>query len=101
MVKQIVWTTRAREDRKRIFEYWNSHNKSTIYSTKLNVLIKQSLNLTCKYPQLGKKTVFDQVRLQIIRNYLLFYKITDRDIVILSIWDGNQDITNFKLKTHQ
>lgn len=101
MVKQIVWTARAREDRKRIFGYWNSHNKSTIYSTKLNILIKQSLNLTCKYPQIGKKTVFDQVRLQIIRNYLLFYKITDRHIVILSIWDGNQDLTNLILKTDQ
>jgi len=97
MVKQIVWTIRARGDRKKIFEYWNSHNKSTVYSTKLNILIKQSLNLIGKYPQIGKKTNFDQVRLRIIRNYFLFYKVTDRHIVVLSVWDCNQDITDLKL----
>ena len=97
MDKQIIWTQRARDDRKRIFEYWNSHNKSTIYSTKLNTLIKQSLKLTPKYPKIGRKTSFEQVRLRIIKNYLLFYKTTDNHLIVLSIWDCKQDQTNLKL----
>lgn len=100
MDKQIIWTQRARDDRKKIFEFWNYHNKSTVYSTKLNTLIKQTLKLTCKYPQIGKKTSFDQVRLQIIRNYFLFYKINDKHLVVLSIWDCNQDINNMKTDTN-
>jgi len=92
MDKQIIWTQRARDDRKRIFEFWNSHNKSTAYSIKLNTLFKQTLKLTCQYPQIGKKTSFDQVRLQIIKNYFVFYKINDKHLVLLSIWDCTQDI---------
>jgi addiction module RelE/StbE family toxin len=97
MANQIIWTIRAQDDRKKIFEYWNAHNKSTAYSTKLNTLIKQSLKLICKYPHIGKTTNFAQVRFRIIRNYFIFYKITDKYLVVLSIWDCNQDITKLKL----
>lgn len=71
MVKKIVWTRQAQDNRQRIFDYWTSHNKSTAYSSKLNILIKRSLAMVSKYLQIGRTTSFGEVRLIIIRNYLL------------------------------
>ena|ERR1035437_4889816 len=97
MAGKVNWTLRAQNDRKRIFEYWNERNKSSAYSNTLNSLIKQTLNLLGKYPHLGKSTDIDQVRLKIIKNYLIVYKLTQTHLIVLTLWDCNQDITNLKL----
>ena len=38
MVRRLIWSVEARNSRKSIFEYWNNHNKSKVYSNKLNLL---------------------------------------------------------------
>ena len=96
MVK-IVWSIRAMNDRKKIFEFWNDRNKSTIYSNKLNAIFKQTLILICNYPQLGKKTNIEHIRLKIVKNYFIFYKKTETHLIVLAIWDCNQDINNLHL----
>jgi len=97
MAEKIIWTLRAQNDRKRIFEYWNERNKSSAYSNKLNSLIKQTLKLLSRNPHLGKSTDIDQVCLKIIKNYFIVYKITQTHLIVLTLWDCNQDITNLKL----
>lgn len=97
MVKKVVWTRQAQDERQKIFDYWTSHNMSTVYSIKLNALIKKHLSLACKYPQIGRTTSFAEVRLIIIKNYLLFYKNTQNHLVVITIWDSNQDQANLKL----
>ena len=97
MVKKVVWTREAQDERQRMFDYWTSHNKSTFYSIKLNDLIKKHLKLACKYPQIGRATSFANVRMLIIKNYLLFYKIAEFQLVVITIWDSNQDQANLKL----
>lgn len=87
MAKQIIWSLRAQNDRKEIFEYWNNCNNSTSYSKKLNRLIKDSLRLTSKYPPLGKKTDKENVRIKILKDYLIIYEITPKQIIVLTIWD--------------
>lgn len=94
---KIVWSLRAFDDRKRIFEYWNNHNKSTAYSNKLNAKFKHIVNLISDYPHLGKKTNFDQVRLKIVKDYFIFYKKTEPHLIVLTIWDCNKDIKNVQL----
>jgi plasmid stabilization system protein ParE len=96
MVK-IVWSRRALEDRKRIFSYWNERNKSPLFSNKLNLLFKQTLSLVSKYPYLGKQTDFGQVRVKFVRNYCIFYILTNEHLVVLSIWDSYQNPKNIKL----
>ena len=53
---KILWTTTAIQQRNFIFEYWNNRNKSTVFSKKLNIKIKEKVNLLKTNPQLGKKT---------------------------------------------
>lgn len=45
MVKQVVWSVQAQNDRKQILEYWRLRNKSNTYSKKLNQLFKDSIKL--------------------------------------------------------
>ena len=94
---KIVWSLRAMNDRKKIFEYWNDRNKSTTYSNKLNTIFKQTLILINDYPLLGKRTNFEHIRLKIVKNYFIFYKKTETHLIVLPIWDCNQDIKNLHL----
>jgi toxin YoeB len=91
MARQIVWTFQAQDDRKEIFKYWNSRNKSTLYSKKLNRLFKDSLEMVRKKPLIGKRTSKPNVRAKIIRDYMIFYEITPQSIVVLTIWDSRQN----------
>jgi len=63
MARQIIWTQKAQNDRLEIFLFWNSRNKSVIYSKKLNELFKESLLLICKYPLIGMLTNKENVRI--------------------------------------
>ena len=96
MVRTIIWTERAHQDRIKIFTYWNERNLSNIYSRKLQKLIKESLVLICKHTLVGKLTDKDNVRTKVLKDYLIIYEITLNEIVILSIWDcrkNPQDLT--------
>lgn len=91
MVKQIIWSTRAQNDRKEIFKYWNTRNKSNTYSKKLNELFKEAVRLIFEYPEIGKPTNDKNARIKIVREYLIIYEIDDKDrLLILTIWDSRQ-----------
>ncbi len=91
MVRQIIWTERAQKERKEIFTFWNAHNKSSFYSRKLNELITKSLKLISSHPFIGKPTNKENVRVKILKAYLIIYEITPKEIIVLSIWDSRQN----------
>jgi toxin YoeB len=98
MARQIIWTVTAQKERRDILEYWVIHNKSKEYSRKLNKLIISSLRDVSKNPLIGRKTDLPNVRVKIIREYLIFYEIFPRSIYILSIWDGRRDNSSRSIK---
>jgi len=98
MAKKIIWTVRAQNDRFKIFEYWNNRNKSNSYSRRLNALFKESVKIISRYPLLGKPTSEENVRIKIVRDYLLFYEIREDIIIILMIWDSRQNPKNIKFR---
>jgi toxin YoeB len=91
MVRPIIWTTRAQNERIRAFTFWNNHNKSTLYSKKLHGLINEALRLISKYPFIGKPTNKENVRVKIVKDYLIIYEITSNEIIVLSLWDCRQN----------
>ncbi|MCX6236628.1 MAG: type II toxin-antitoxin system RelE/ParE family toxin [Bacteroidia bacterium] len=91
MVRQVIWTERAQKDRIAIFTYWNNRNESFIYSKKLNELIKESLKLISKHPLIGQLTHKENVRVKILRDYLIIYEVTVGEIIVLSLWDCRQN----------
>jgi len=65
---------------------------------KLNDLIKKSVQLAAKYPETGRKTAIDNVRVKIIRDYLLFYEANETTLVILALWDSRRNERELKIK---
>ena len=50
MVKKIIWTNEALENKLDIFNYWNNRNKSNIYCNKLDKLFRDSMKGIAKFP---------------------------------------------------
>ena len=90
MAKQVVWSLRAQGDRKNILDYWIQRNKSKPYSKKLNALINVSTQLISAFPKLGRETDIKNVRVKVIKDYLLIYEETKERIEVLTIWDNRQ-----------
>lgn len=89
--RKIVWTQKANIERKDILEYWISKNKSKTYSIKLNKLFIESVKLISEYPNIGRQTSDVNSRISIVRDYLIFYEINEKEIVVHSVWDGRRD----------
>ena len=89
--KKVIWSLKAQQDRLDILEYWINRNKSTTYSTKLNKLFKEAEQLIAIHPDIGKQSDIHNIRIKIIRSYLMIYKITGEQIQILTLRDGRDD----------
>ena len=91
MVRQLIWGRLAQKERLQILHYWDNRNKSRAFSKKLNRLLKHDLNLVCNFPFIGKPTNKPNIRIKIIREYLIVYEIHTEKIVILRVWDTRRN----------
>ncbi|NGM63597.1 type II toxin-antitoxin system RelE/ParE family toxin [Sphingobacterium sp. SGG-5] len=96
--RKIVWTEKANLERKEILEYWINRNKSKSFSVKLNRLIISDLKLLSLSPFIGRKTKIENVRVKIVRDYLIFYEILKEEILVLTVWDGRRDSKTLTIK---
>jgi len=96
MVKQVIWTKLAHENRKAIIDYWTDRNKSNTYSKRLNKLFESTIELISKYPKIGRKAEIEDIRIKVVKDYLVTYREKETSIEILTIWDQRQDPDNFK-----
>jgi toxin YoeB len=96
--KQIRWTSRAINDKFDILEYWINRNKSTTFSEKPDELFEKAFNQLPKFPQQGKKTGYRNIRIKIVRSYLIYYLIEDQFITVVRIWEAKRDPKKFKLR---
>ena len=78
--RKVTWTKKANTERKEILEYWIDRNKSKTFCIRLNLLIIENLRLILSKPAIGKKTELENVRIRIIRDYLLIYEIKEDEI---------------------
>ncbi|WP_304344664.1 type II toxin-antitoxin system RelE/ParE family toxin [Chryseobacterium koreense] len=96
--RKINWTEKANFERKEILAYWIGRNKSKNYSIKLNKLLIDTLSQVAENHTIGRKTEFENVRVRIVRDYLLFYEYDTKQIKVLTIWDGNREGTTLEIK---
>ena len=96
--REIIWSIRAKNDRIKILEFWIDHNKSVLYSRKLNNLFKEAAKFISEYPTVGKLTDDRNVRIKIVRDYLMFYEIHKSAVVILTIFDSRRNPEKLKLE---
>ena len=72
--RKIIWTQKANIERRDILEYSIDRNKSKKFSIKLNKLIVGTIKQIAENPGIGRKTNLENIRVKIIRDYLLFYE---------------------------
>jgi toxin YoeB len=91
MVKRVIWSKQAVEDKIQILTYWNKRNQSKLYSKKLNQLFNECIKLIQDFPEIGTKTDLGNIRKMPIEHFSIFYENLEHTIAILAIWDGRQD----------
>jgi len=87
----VFWTETAIAQRNHIFEYWNNRNGSKTFSKNLLSIINTNINLIKRFPELGKKTDFDEHRVLTLDDFSLFYKFDSERIIITAFWDNRQN----------
>ena len=97
MAKKIIWSLRAQNDRKEILHYWRIHNQSDTYSKKLNLFFRKAIALIANHPEIGRKTDLENVRVKLVRDYLVFYEETESQILILTVWDNRRNPENLRI----
>jgi toxin YoeB len=91
MAKQIIWSAIAKASKKEILLYWKHRNSSNRFSKHLNQLFENAIVIISEFPSAGKPTRKKDVRIKIVKEYLIFYKVYDDHISILLIWDGRRN----------
>lgn len=98
MAKQIIWSKKAQSDRKDILEFWIKNNGNKKYSRELNVLFKETVRIISIFPKIGKPTSDKNVRVKVIKEYLLFYEINGSKLFVLTVWDTRRDSEKLVVK---
>lgn len=97
MDRAIIWTAPAKNDIQQITTYWNNRIKSNAYSLKLRKIIKEKLTFINRFPFIGIQTDYPNARCFIIRDYKLFYAVTEEAIIVLRFWDTRQNPDKLKV----
>ena len=91
MTKPLVWSVVAKRNIKRIKQFYDERNQSSDYSKKLLRVFKDSAELIERQPLIGKNTDVDGVKAFIILDYIIFYELLEKHILILMVWDCRMD----------
>ncbi|MCY7361862.1 MAG: type II toxin-antitoxin system RelE/ParE family toxin [Ignavibacteria bacterium] len=101
MDKRIVWSIRAKEDRREILEYWIKANGNSRYSLKLRKEFNQLIRFLKDFPNLGKRVYNYDARCLVKGDYKIFYDLNEDynnlEIIVLHIWDSRRNPENFNL----
>ena len=91
MAKRIIWSKRAKQDKKSILSYWMIRNKSNVYPKKLNKLFKSAILWLSKNPYGRRETDYQGIYVKIVRDYKILFEEDEDAIYILTIWDTRQN----------
>ncbi len=97
MAKEIIWSLRAKEDRRKILEYWHERNKSKVYSRKLFKIFQAAVKQIAENPELGRSTTLKRLRSYVVKDYLIFYEDFPDEVVVLVIWDSRRNPADLEL----
>ncbi len=96
MAKRIIWSKRAKEDKRSILNYWLKRNTSNVYPKRLNTLLKIAIKTISESTIPRKKTDYGDAYVKIVKDYFIIYDEDPTTIFILNIWDSRQDPEKLK-----
>ncbi|MBW8241396.1 type II toxin-antitoxin system RelE/ParE family toxin [Muricauda oceani] len=88
--RNVIWTRTADIQFVGILEYWVKRNKSNTYSKKLVKLVSERTKQIADKPLIYKATDFKDARVASMGNFSIYYKVTEKEIIITAFWDNRQ-----------
>ena len=89
--RKVIWTRTADLQFVGILEYWVKRNKSNAYSKKLVKLVSERTKQIADQPLIYKATDFKDVRVASLGNFSIYYKVSEKEIIVTAFWDNRQD----------
>lgn len=89
--RNVIWTKTADLQFIGVLEYWVKRNKSNTYSKKLLKLVSVRTKQIAKNPLIYKATDFKNVRVASLENFSIYYKVSDKEMIVTAFWDNRQD----------
>lgn len=89
--RNVIWTKTADIQFVGILEYWVKRNKSSKYSKKLVRIVSERTKQIAKSPFIYKTSDFKDVHVASLGNFSIYYKITDKSVVVTAFWDNRQN----------
>ncbi len=91
MALKVVWSARAKAERKAILRFFLERNGNPNYSRELAKHLDTGMRLVAGQELLGRTTEVPKVRCLFVLNYSLFYSLIENSVVVASLWDNRQD----------
>ncbi len=92
MATEIIWSKEARDQYKKIIDYWNDRNQSQKYTNRIHRNLLENLGLIGSFPLIGKQTSISGIRGKVFMNHFtIIYEPKESSINVLNIWDNRRD----------
>ncbi|MCL2416360.1 MAG: type II toxin-antitoxin system RelE/ParE family toxin [Bacteroidales bacterium] len=89
--RKLIWSSRAKIELLEILDFYKKRNGNANYSRKLYTRIEELLELCKAHSFIGKRTDFENVRVLIVDDYLIFYEVSNTEITVLTIWSSRRN----------
>ena len=96
--RKLIWSPQSKIDLFEVMDFYRNRNGNSTYSLKLYANIKNLLERCKSYSFIGRKTDYENVRVLIADDYLVFYEVADSEIRVLTIRSAKQNPKTLNLK---
>jgi len=93
---KVIWTSFAKADFQETLDFYSKRNQNKIYSKKLLQRVRVLIQLLVRQPQLGAATEFEAVRAIGTSPFRIYYKVEEKRLVILLVWDARRNPEDLK-----
>lgn len=91
--REVIWSNTAKENLKDFLDFYIERNKSARYALKLLHLFSETVSRLSDVPEIGITCKNIEIKIFILKHYLIAYEFDEKSIRILNIWDSRQDPT--------
>lgn len=89
--RDVIWTKTADLQFVGVLEYWVNRTKSISFSKKLISLVERKTKQISRTPYIYPESGFKDHRIANVKDFCIFYKVTETEIIITAFWDNRQD----------
>lgn len=86
MAKRVIWTAKTKSSRKTILTFLNKE-----YARKLSAEINGIVDCLSKFELIGKESDYKIIRIFVFKNYSIYYKVEQSQILIVGILDNRRN----------